>query len=51
MGIAVPIRNYVLPAALSVIGPEVRMKPGVKKFTGALLTGAARISENLKERR
>jgi IclR family transcriptional regulator, acetate operon repressor len=51
MGIAAPIRNYVLPAALSVIGPEVRMKPRVKRFTEALLNGAARICENLRENR
>ena len=41
------MRNYVLPAALLVIGPECRMKDKTANIVDLLLTIADRISFNL----
>jgi hypothetical protein len=32
LGISVPIRNYICPVALSIIGPEYCLKPEVSSF-------------------
>ncbi len=45
--IAAPVRNYILPAALVVVGPESRMKDKTASFVDLLLTIADRISFNL----
>lgn len=49
MGISAPINNYVLPAALGIIGPEVRMRPNLTQFVEELMTSAAIVSDNVKE--
>lgn len=50
MGISTPVKNYSLPVALSIVGPEVRMKPRVKELLEALQTSALRVSRNIKEK-
>jgi len=50
MGISTPVKNYSLPVALSIVGPEVRMKPRVKELLEALQTSALSISRNIKEK-
>jgi DNA-binding IclR family transcriptional regulator len=47
MCVAAPVRNYVLPASLLIIGPECRMKEKTANFVDLLLTIADRISFNL----
>jgi DNA-binding IclR family transcriptional regulator len=47
MNIAVPIKNYVLPATLGILGPENRMKNRANEFINELLVRSARISHNL----
>jgi len=49
MCVAAPIRNYVLPAELIVIGPLSRMKDKSASFVDLLLTITDRISFNIKE--
>ena len=49
MTIAAPIKNYVLPAALGILGPEIRMKPRMAEFIQAIMESRDRISENLKQ--
>jgi IclR family transcriptional regulator, KDG regulon repressor len=48
--ISAPVKNYALPAALSLVGPEVRMKPNTRKLVREVVDCAARISDKLKER-
>ena len=48
MAIAAPIKNYALPVALSIVGPESRMKPKTKELVDALLDSASRLSQKLK---
>jgi DNA-binding IclR family transcriptional regulator len=45
--IAVPIKGYETPAALSIVGPDARMQPKIDNFLGKLLAAAERISKNL----
>jgi DNA-binding IclR family transcriptional regulator len=47
MCISAPIRNYILPAALNIVGPESRMKERRASFTKLLLDVTNRISFNL----
>jgi DNA-binding IclR family transcriptional regulator len=47
--ICAPIKNYLLPAVLILVGPEIRMKPKIKNLTKELLICAARVSENVSE--
>jgi IclR family transcriptional regulator, KDG regulon repressor len=49
MCLAAPIRNYVLPASISIIGPTERLKPKINNFLELLLSGADRISSQLAE--
>jgi DNA-binding IclR family transcriptional regulator len=49
MGISAPVSDYIMPVALSIVGPEVRMKPRSKELIEALLASASRISGNIKE--
>jgi len=46
-GISVPVVNYSWPAALTVIGPESRMKPNLELLTAELPEIARRISDNV----
>jgi DNA-binding IclR family transcriptional regulator len=47
MCISAPIRNYIIPAALGIIGPEARMKEKTTNFLKLLLDVSNRISYNL----
>ncbi len=48
--ISAPVKNYALPAVLSLVGPEVRMKPITMELIQQVVNCAARISDKLKER-
>ena len=45
--ISTPIRDYVSPAALSIVGPESRLKPKETDFARELMASASRISSNI----
>jgi DNA-binding IclR family transcriptional regulator len=47
LGIAAPIKNYYIPAALSILGPEYRLKEKVDSLVKELVDSANRISNNL----
>jgi IclR family transcriptional regulator, KDG regulon repressor len=47
MCISAPIRNYILPAALNILGPEPRMKERSQSYVKLLLDVSNRISFNL----
>ena len=47
MCVAAPVRNYILPTSLLIMGPESRMKEKTASFVDLLLTIADRISFNL----
>jgi DNA-binding IclR family transcriptional regulator len=47
ISVAAPIKDYVLPAALSILGPESRMKPRMPQFTEKVVSAANRISQRL----
>jgi DNA-binding IclR family transcriptional regulator len=47
ISVAAPLKDYVLPAALSILGPESRMKPRMAQFTEKLVSAANRISQRL----
>jgi IclR family acetate operon transcriptional repressor len=47
MGLAAPIFNYPCPAALSIIGPEARIKPRIDTFIEEVSTSARKISGNV----
>jgi IclR family transcriptional regulator, KDG regulon repressor len=47
MGLAAPIKNYMLPAALTIVGPELRLKPKVDSLVKDLKTSAEKISHEL----
>ena len=49
MCISVPIKNYVLPATLGILGPESRMKPRLTDFINELVASGTRISNSLKQ--
>jgi DNA-binding IclR family transcriptional regulator len=46
-GISVPIKNYVYPAAISVIGPDTRLEPKLMSLVDDMMESANRISEKL----
>jgi IclR family acetate operon transcriptional repressor len=46
--ISAAIKNYSCPAALSVLGPEGRLRPRLEEIKEELLTGARRIANNIK---
>jgi DNA-binding IclR family transcriptional regulator len=48
MGISVPIRNYCLPATITLLGLEIRMKENKNSYVDLMVTNADRISLNLK---
>jgi DNA-binding IclR family transcriptional regulator len=45
--IAAPVKNYILPAAVGIIGPESRIKPRKNEFIQELKTASAQIANNL----
>jgi DNA-binding IclR family transcriptional regulator len=45
--LSAPVLHYVFPAAVSIIGPEVRIHSRVKEFIEELRVSAARISQKL----
>ena len=49
MSIAVPIMNYIYPAALTVLGPENRIKPKMEYFLKEFKKSANRISRSILE--
>ena len=49
MCLSAPITNYILPVALSILGPETRIKPKMEDFLQNLLFSCTRISANIKK--
>jgi IclR family KDG regulon transcriptional repressor len=49
LAISVPIMNYIHPAALSIVGPESRLKPKLSSLIKALKPCAEQISKRLNE--
>lgn len=49
LAISIPIKNYLSPVALNLLGPESRLKLKVPQLTEELLTSAKRISANISE--
>lgn len=47
MGISVPIKHYMLPVALSIVGPESRLGPKTEGLIESMLEASHRISENV----
>lgn len=47
MSISVPIKNYVLPAAIGILGLENRMKPKLEEYVAELKKAAANIEKSL----
>jgi DNA-binding IclR family transcriptional regulator len=47
MCISAPIKNYSLPVALSVVGPESRLQTRAKQVTEGLKASSNRISKNM----
>lgn len=45
--ISAPIRNYTLPAALSIVGPESRLKSRVNELVKEIMASADLISKNI----
>jgi len=49
VGIAAPIKNYLLPTSLGILGPDYRLLPKVSNIIEEMKAGAERISNNLKK--
>ncbi len=47
--ICAPVKNYLLPAVLVLVGPEVRMKPRIDNLTEELVSCASRVSVKVSE--
>jgi DNA-binding IclR family transcriptional regulator len=47
LGIAAPIKNYVVPASLSILGPEYRLRDRVPELVKELIASANRVSDNI----
>jgi IclR family transcriptional regulator, acetate operon repressor len=47
MCLAAPIRNYVLPAALSIVGPDNRMQPQTQLYLKELVAATADIESKI----
>jgi DNA-binding IclR family transcriptional regulator len=47
MCISVPIKNYSLPAVMSIVGPESRLQAKTKSVVAEMLVSARRISETI----
>jgi DNA-binding IclR family transcriptional regulator len=48
-GISVPVHNYHFPAALSIVGPEVRLESIIDDAIPEMITSAKRISDKIAE--
>lgn len=49
MGISAPIENYKFPTALSVLAPEIRLKPRKEEIIREIKISTARISQNISQ--
>lgn len=49
INISAPISNYIIPAAINILGPESRIKPRVKDFINELMTSRIRICDKLMQ--
>jgi IclR family acetate operon transcriptional repressor len=49
MCLAAPVRNYVLPVALSIIGPDSRMQPKTTAYLKELKSAAAEVETKIAE--
>jgi IclR family KDG regulon transcriptional repressor len=49
LGISVPIKNYICPAALSIIGPDSRLRPKINNLIIELKASTSRISDFIAE--
>ena len=47
--ICAPIKNYIIPAALSIVGPETRIKPKIQGYVEKLLASSNHISMYIAE--
>ena len=46
-GISVPIKNYICPTAIGIVGPDSRITPRIEEFSIELKSIAGRISDKL----
>jgi DNA-binding IclR family transcriptional regulator len=49
MCLAVPVRNYVLPVALSIIGPENRLQTKIDVYLNALKSAASEVETKIAD--
>ncbi len=49
LGVSVPVKNYICPAALSIVGFENRLKPKMGLLTEEILKTASQVSSFIKE--
>jgi DNA-binding IclR family transcriptional regulator len=49
IGISAPILHYTCPLALTIVGPETRMKSKISEYTARLLNSANHMSDNIKD--
>jgi IclR family KDG regulon transcriptional repressor len=47
--ISAPIKNYFWPAALSIVGPEIRLKPRVNELVREVTARSSRITNNITD--
>ena len=47
--VSVPLYHYAFPAAVSVIGPEIRLEPSIKTVIDEMKQSGRTISERLHE--
>ena len=47
--ISVPINNYLLPATLSILGPDSRVRPRITDYISKLKSSSNLIQENIRE--
>jgi len=46
--IAAPVKNYILPASIGILGPDSRILPKKQEFIDELVASGKKIEENLK---
>jgi DNA-binding IclR family transcriptional regulator len=49
IGISAPVRNYMCPVTLSIMGPDTRIRPNLPQLTEHLLRSAGCISADIAE--
>jgi DNA-binding IclR family transcriptional regulator len=47
MCVSFPIKNYIFPVAIDMVGPEARVKPKLNDFVNELTASSERIQQNL----